>query len=142
MSWSLLPEYKLIQICYVQGLAPVCPVQDLVHHLQIPTEKPKAGVRFPWLLLVADAKQFSRAKENLKVSGEAPCILAYCSARGSWALRLGFPESSPRRMHASLRASCKPTRRAGIKQRLSLVKASSGPLLIRMVLFLYQLKAC
>lgn len=86
MSWSLLPGYKLIQICCVQGLVPVCPTGDLVRHFQTPTEKPKAGGWFPRpvvLVVVADAKQFSRAKENLKVSGEAPCILAYCSARGS-----------------------------------------------------------
>ena len=55
-----------------------------MRRFQIPTQKPKAGGWFPWpLVLVADAKQFSGAKENLKVSGEVPFVVAYCSARGS-----------------------------------------------------------
>lgn len=67
MSWNTLPEYKLIEICYVQGPVPVCPTRDLVHLFQVPTEKPKAGGQLPWpVVLLADAKQFSRAKGNLE----------------------------------------------------------------------------
>lgn len=79
-----------MQICYIPGPVPVCPRRDLVRHFQIPTKKPKVGIWVPCLvLLVADAEQFSRAKENLKLSGKAPCLLVLAlpvaPVRWAWA---------------------------------------------------------
>lgn len=133
MSWRLLPGYKSMQI-YVQGPFPVCPAWDLVQRFQIPPKKPKVGSPslLCWSLML------SRAKENLKVSGEAPFILALLLC--PWLLSAAAGVSQEFTAAYSGQAKSEP--QMGLaKQPLTHVEASSGPLLIPMVLFRYQLRA-
>jgi len=96
---SLLTGYESIWISPRAGAS--FPPTDLVHRFHVPAQKPRAGGRFPWSVLVPDAQQFSGPAGNSEVDGEAPGSVGYCSAHGSNALWLGFPKSSPHRVHTS-----------------------------------------